>query len=71
MSESNAVHRALGRIEGKQDLILMNQEELKAKHSAQSSRLAAVEKKQNHFMGWGAGALAVWGILVAYLKIGA
>lgn len=68
--DSNAIHRALGRIEGKQDLLLLNQEDLKAKHVSQSARLHAVERKQNHLMGWGAGAVAIWGVLMAYIKVG-
>ena len=68
--DSNTIHRALGRIEGKQDLLLLNQEDLKAKYASQSERLRAVERKQNHFIGWGAGAIAVWGLLMAYLKVG-
>lgn len=59
----NEIFDRLGRMEGKQDLILSHQDN-------QNKRLGTVEKRQNHMMGWGAGVAAVWTLIISYVKLG-
>lgn len=58
------IHRALGRIEGKQDSILNTQSELKAAHSTLRKDIDDVRSKLN----WYSGALAVIGFAAVFLK---
>jgi len=74
MTDSNfdavSLSRSLGRIEGKQDLILVrldaqarDQEKLAARLDKNEERLGRVEKKLNWYAAYIAGAGAVIGII--------
>ncbi|WP_319413863.1 hypothetical protein [uncultured Cohaesibacter sp.] len=71
MPEENALHRALGRIEGKQDLILTNVDRLTKDHAALrdsvdilDGRVTKVEKK----LVWWAGAFATVSSLAYFFR---
>lgn len=55
------ISRALGRIEGKMDGVLEEQREL-------GTRVRAVESKVDRILAWAAGAGAVGGGAIAFLK---
>ena len=61
MDDENALHRALGRIEGKQDLILSNVDRLAKEHEALKERVSSIDgrvAKVEKRMVWWAGAAA-------------
>lgn len=53
------LQRSLGRIEGKQDMILSNHGDLKESHEALRSKVSAVERRLNWYSGSIAGLSAV------------
>lgn len=67
----NDILYKLGSIEGKQDIILLNQSELSETMKEHSKRLDKVEKNQFRSAGFAAGVAGVFGYFVNMLFKGA
>jgi len=60
---STDINRTLGRIEANTELLVKRSDE----HEERINKLAA---NQSRMFGYGAGALAVWGFIVSFVKLG-
>lgn len=57
----------LGRMEGKQDLILTSQNRQEAVLVKHEERLTSVERYQSRTLGWAAGVAGTFSLLAGYL----
>jgi len=73
-SHISEVLSRLARIEEKQDSTLRNQKRMEDVAISHDSRIRQVEKSQSRMLGYGAGALGLWSVIVAgistYFKMG-
>ncbi len=56
--DENALHRDLGRLEGKVDAVHVTAQRIETSLSAQEDRISALERKQWHVTG--AGVVLAW-----------